>query len=102
MKVPKTAKKGDIIQIKTLIFHKMEPGVRKDEKTGKLIPRMIINKFVCSFNGKEMFSADLHPAIAANPYFAFHTKVSESGTFDFTWTDDKGKSVKASSKIAVN
>lgn len=101
IKVPKTAKKGDIIQIKTLVLHKMETGLRKDKKTKKLVPRMIINKFVATFNGKEVFSANMSPAISANPYFAFHTKATESGTFEFTWTDDKGKTVTASRKIAV-
>ncbi len=101
IKVPKTAKKGDIIQVKTLILHKMETGQRKDKKTKKLVPRMIINKFMVTFNGKEVFSADMHPAISANPYFAFHTKVAKSGTFEFSWTDDKGKTVKASRKITV-
>ncbi len=101
IKVPKTAKKGDIIKIKTLVLHKMETGFRKDRKTKKLVPRMIINKFVATFNGKEVFSANMSPAISANPYFAFHTKATESGTFEFTWTDDKGKTIKASRKIAV-
>ena len=101
IKVPKTAKKGDIIKIKTLVLHKMETGFRKDRKTKKLVPRMIINKFVATFNGKEVFSANMSPAISANPYFAFHTKATESGTFEFTWTDDKGKTVTASRKIAV-
>lgn len=101
IKVPKTAKKGDIIQIKTLVLHKMETGQRKDKKTKKKVPRMIINKFVATFDGKEVFSANMSPAISANPYFAFHTKATESGTFEFTWTDDKGKKVTASRKISV-
>jgi len=65
----------------------------KNKKTGKKIPRLIINKITVTFNGKEVVSADLHPAIAANPYFAFNYKVVESGTFKFMWTDDKGKTV---------
>jgi len=99
VKVPSSAKKGEVIQIKTLAPHKMETGRRKSK--GKLVPRMIINKFVAKFNGKEVFSTDMHPAISANPYFSFYAKVSESGTFEFSWTDDKGKTVKASRKITV-
>jgi len=44
----------------------------------------------------------MHPAIAANPYFAFYAKATESGTFDFVWTDDAGKTVKASGKMSVS
>src|SRR5262249_42643743 len=87
LKLPKEAKKGDVIEIKTLLPHVMESGQRKD-KDGKLIPRRIINKFACEFNGKPVFAVDLEPAIAANPYMQFHAKVEESGTFRFSWTDD--------------
>ncbi len=102
IKVPKKAKAGDIILIKTLYSHKMETGLRKDKKTGKIIPRMIINSFACKFDGKEVFSATLYPANAANPYFAFFAKATKSGTFDFAWTDDAGKKVSAQAKIAVS
>ena len=100
IKVPKKAAKGEIVQIKTLISHKMETGTRKDKK-GKLIPRNIINKFSCAVNGKEVMSANMYPAVAANPYFAFHVRAMESGTFEFTWTDDGGKEIKASKKMTV-
>ena len=90
VKLPKTAAKGEVIQIKTLISHTMESGQRKDRKTGEKIPRKIINKFVCTFNGKEVFSADWHGAISANPYMSFYTMATESGEFEFTWTDDSG------------
>ena len=102
IKVPKKAKAGQLVQIKTLYSHKMETGLRKDKKTGKIIPRKIINSFACKFNGKEVISATIHPALAANPYFAFFAKVNESGTFDFTWTEDGGKTVSAQAKISVS
>jgi sulfur-oxidizing protein SoxZ len=101
VKVPKSASKGDIIQIKTLISHKMETGTRKG-KDGKLIPRMIINNFTCSFEGKEVFSANMHPAVAANPYFAFYATATKSGNFEFAWTDDKGKKVTQKRPIKVS
>lgn len=89
VKVPKTASAGEVITIKTLISHKMESGQRKD-KEGNVIPREIINKFSCEFNGTPVFSCDIAPAISANPYFEFNAKVMESGTFKFTWVDDNG------------
>ena len=89
VKVPKTAAAGEVIVIKTLISHEMESGQRKD-KEGNPIPRKIINKFTCEFNGQTVFSCDLDPAISANPYFEFSAKVPESGTYKFTWVDDDG------------
>ena len=101
VRMPATAKAGEVVEVKTLISHEMESGQRKD-KDGKTIPRKIINKFVCEFNGKPVFTADLDPAIAANPYIQFHAKVDESGTFKFTWTDDDGTITTAEEKITVS
>jgi len=101
VKVPKKVKKGEAFQVKTLVSHKMETGQRKDKKTGNKIPRMIINKFVCMYNGKEVFSADWHPAISANPYLAFYVKATESGKLDMTWTEDNGKTTTKTAKVNV-
>ena len=101
LKLPKEAKKSEVIEIKTLLPHVMETGLRKD-KDGKTIPRKIINKFACEFNGKQVFAVDLEPAIAANPYMQFHAKVEESGTFKFTWTDDDGSVTTAEEGITVS
>jgi sulfur-oxidizing protein SoxZ len=100
IKLPKDAKKGEIIQIKTLVAHLMESGQRRD-KDGKIIPRMIINNFTCTFNGKPVFSCGLESAIAANPYVQFSAKVEESGTFKFSWVDDDGNAITAQETIAV-
>jgi sulfur-oxidizing protein SoxZ len=100
IKLPKDAKTGEIIQIKTLISHVMETGLRKDA-SGNVIPRKIINKFTCEFNGKPVFSADIEAAVAANPYLQFAAKVEESGTFKFTWIDDDGTVTTAEEKITV-
>ena len=102
IKVPKTAAAGDVIKIKTLISHKRESGQRKDKKTGELIPRMIINRFSVEFNGAEIFSCDLEPAVSANPYFEFSARVNESGTFKFKWVDDDGTVIEAEKEIAVS
>ena len=100
IKLPKEAKKGEVIEIKTLIAHVMETGLRKDA-SGAIIPRKIINKFTCEFNGKPVFSADIEPAVAANPYIQFNAKVDESGTFKFTWVDDDGTVTTTEEKITV-
>jgi sulfur-oxidizing protein SoxZ len=100
VRVPKSAKKGEMIEIKTLISHEMESGQRKDS-AGKTIPRQIINKFVAEFNGKQVFAADWHSAISANPYQSFFYKASETGEFKFSWKDDNGQTYTSTSKIEV-
>ena len=88
--LPQRAKRGDVIEIKTLIQHPMETGYRLDSK-GAAIPRDIINRFTCTYNGDEVFRAELHPAISANPFIAFSTVVTETGELVFSWTDDRGQ-----------
>jgi sulfur-oxidizing protein SoxZ len=87
--VPKQARKGDVIDIKVLISHPMESGQRHDD-SGQIIPRKIINTFVCAWNGEEVMSAELFPAIAANPFLSFTAIATESGTISMTWVDDDG------------
>jgi sulfur-oxidizing protein SoxZ len=98
--VPPKAKKGEVIEIKTLISHGMETGFRPSHN-GSILPRDIITNFVCRYNGTEVFRAELYPAIAANPFLVFHTVATESGTLEFTWTGDNGFSAKESVKIEV-
>ena len=101
VKVPKTAKAGEIVRIKTLISHKMDTGLIKDKKTGELIPMNIINSFVATFNGKLVFEAKPAAAISANPYISFYLKVPESGDLEMTWKDMKGKTWTAKKTITV-
>jgi sulfur-oxidizing protein SoxZ len=98
--VPPRAKRGQIIEIKTLISHIMETGFRRTE-TGDPIPRDIITDFTCTYGGVEIFRADLHQAISANPFITFFTVATESGTLVFRWTGDNGMEETAQAKITV-
>jgi len=99
--VPPRAKRGEIIEIKTLISHPMETGFRRTQ-LGAVIPRDIVRQFVCTYNGTEVFRAELHPAISANPFLVFSTVATESGTLAFHWTGDNGFSVTESVAISVD
>ena len=98
--VPKRAKRGDVVEIKTLMSHIMETGYRRTA-AGELVPRDIITSFTCRFNGEEIFRAEFFPAIAANPFLSFFTVATASGKFDFEWIGDKGFSETATASIAV-
>jgi sulfur-oxidizing protein SoxZ len=98
--VPKQAKKGEIISIRALISHEMETGFRPNN-VGQLIPRNIIKDFVCTYDGVEIFRAELFSAVSANPYIAFTTVATASGTITMKWTGDNGFSATESVKIVV-
>jgi sulfur-oxidizing protein SoxZ len=88
--MPKTAKKGEIIEIKTLITHPMETGYRRNDM-GAAIPRDIISLLTVKYAGEEVFRMDFFPGVAANPFASFTTIATETGEIVFTWTDEKGE-----------
>src|SRR6202158_1247675 len=98
--VPAKVKRGQAFEIKTLISHVMETGYRYTT-VGARIPRDIVTFFSCSYNGEEIFRADLSPAISANPFITFFTVATESGKFDFEWIGDRGFTETASASITV-
>ena len=100
VKVPKSAKAGEAVVLKTLISHPMESGQRKN-KDGALIPRSIINRFTCDFNGKNVIDVTLEPAISTNPYIEFEAVVPEAGEFKFTWYDDDGSVYEDTKPIEI-
>ena len=100
IKVSPNPRRGDVIEIKTLISHEMETGFRHSS-TGAPIPRDIITTFVATYNGEEIFSARLFPAIAANPFITFHTIATESGILEFSWDGDNGYAAREQVKITV-
>lgn len=103
IRIPKTIASGEAFQIKTLIPHTMESGLRKNKQTGQHYPRSIIHTFVCKLDGAEVFRATLHPAISANPYLSFFLKAERDGELEFVWSDDDGVEtrLKKSFKVQV-
>lgn len=98
--VPREAKRGEVIEVRALIQHPMETGFRRTH-LGEPIARNIITRFACRYNGTEVFRADFHSAVSANPYISFFTVAAESGTLTFTWTGDNGFSANAEATISV-
>ena len=86
---PATAGRGEVIQVRVTIAHGMETGYRPG-MDGRRVPRDILRTFSCRYNGETVFSAELYPAIAANPFFAFHLVADQSGTLEFEWQGDHG------------
>ena len=100
VKVPKSAAAGEAVSIKTLISHPMESGQRKD-KAVNTIPRTMIKRFTCEFNGQNVIDVTMEPAISTNPYIEFAAVVSEAGEFKFTWYDDDGSVYEDTKPIAL-
>jgi sulfur-oxidizing protein SoxZ len=97
---PTSARKGELMEIRTLIAHPMETGYRAGAD-GRTLPRDILRRFTCRYNDEVVFSAELYPAIAANPYLAFNVVATASGALGFTWEGDNGFAQTESVNITV-
>mgnify|MGYP001423381771 CR=1 FL=1 len=98
--VPRTARSGEIIEVRALVQHPMETGYRRSSD-GDMLPRDLIRRFSCRFvatakdsvgkdAGELVFSATFYAAVAANPYLSFNLRAATSGTLEFLWEGDKG------------
>lgn len=100
LNLPARVRRGDVFEIRALVAHPMETGLRTGPD-GSRLPRHIIEQFVCTYDGVEVFRATLHPAITANPYLAFFTRATQSGLIECTWIDDRGERQRASAPVTV-
>lgn len=87
--LPRPAPRGDVVPVRVTIAHPMEVGLRW-QGDGNMTPRNILTSFECRLDGMLVFAADLHQAVAANPYLAFWLRAERSGMLELTWTGDYG------------
>ena len=100
VQAPTTAQRGQVILIRATIGHAMETGYRRGSD-GKMLPRDLIRRFTCTWQGVPLFAANFHAAMSANPYVAFHLRVMESGTLVLNWVGDNGFAHTRSHTITV-
>lgn len=93
--LPPQVRRGEPFEVRLLVAHAMETGHRADSQ-GRRVPRDIVRRVECRFDGEVVFAADLHAAIAANPYIAFSLVVQGDGTLVVNWSGDRGFAHSAS------
>lgn len=98
--MPEAARKGEIVDIKARIRHRMETGYRVDSM-GQPIPRHIVKRFTVTYAGEEVFGMDLTQGVAANPFIAFSTVATQTGELVFAWEDDRGEVVTVRKRLTV-
>ena len=98
--IPPQVRRGEVFEVRTTIAHPMETGFRPGPD-GAVLPRNIVERLICTYNGEEVFRAVLSPAISANPFLSFTTVAAETGTLVLTWTGDGGFSQTETATITV-
>src|SRR3954470_11461093 len=98
IQIPAEAKRGELIAVRIAIQHPMETGFRFD-MMGRPIPKNVVNTLTCTYNGVEVFRAEMGSGISANPYLQFYTRAVASGELVFDWVDDAGE--RGSERVAI-
>jgi sulfur-oxidizing protein SoxZ len=99
IRIPRQARAGEVIEIRTLMEHPMESGIRGANLSA--VPRDMLGRLLVRMNGETVFAADLGNGTAANPYHVFFVRVQRTSEFEFTWTDERGRSARATARVQV-
>ena len=92
--------KGETVEVKALMNHPMETGLRKDKKTGEVIPAHFIQEVVAKHGDNTVMTAHWSGGVSKNPYIAFKFSGAAAGdNVELTWTDNKGETETASAEI---
>lgn len=100
LRLPATARPGEVVEVRLLMQHPMETGFRPDAG-GRTVPRNILRRIEARFEGELVFAADLFPAITANPYLAFSWRATKSGTLTVSIEGDHGVAQRETAVITV-
>ncbi|MDQ7015423.1 MAG: thiosulfate oxidation carrier complex protein SoxZ [Gammaproteobacteria bacterium] len=84
--------KGGVTTVKALMSHPMETGLRKNKKTGEMIPAHHITEVVAIIEGKTVFTANWSGAVSKNPYLSFKADGAKGDKVKLSWIDNKGGS----------
>lgn len=91
---------GDVADVKVLMNHPMETGLRKDAKTGQLVPAHFIQEVSATINGKSVLSAEIGGGVSKNPYLGFKVKGAKAGDkVVVNWVDNTGDKNSAEATI---
>lgn len=99
LRVPRSARAGEAFEVRCLIEHPMETGLRSE--AGRTVPRDLLNRLTVRANGEVVLDAELRNGTAANPYHVFFLRLDRTSELEFTWSDERGRSVRASARVQV-
>lgn len=99
MKMRATAK-GGMTDVRVLMSHPMETGLRKDG-SGKFIPLNFIQNVTVKLNGKTVIDGQISQAVSRNPVFSFRLKGGKTGDkIEVSWVDNMGENNKTETALA--
>lgn len=99
IRAPRSARAGEAVEIRTLMEHPMETGLRRDG--GRVLPRDLLHRLDVLVNGEVALTAALRNGTAANPYHVFFLRLERSSDIECVWTDEAGRTARVTARITV-
>lgn len=92
---------GDKVEVRVLMAHEMETGLRKDAN-GKLVPAHFIQNVTVAHEGRTVLAAQWGTSISKNPFLHFRFKGGKPGDkVKITWVDNEGETRSDEATIAA-
>ncbi len=95
VRLPGSAEKGEVVEIRTLIDHPMITGLSSPA------PRDMLERFVARMNGEVVFTFDFDNGTSANPYLVFFVRIEETSVFELVWTHEDGTTFTSEGEVRV-
>lgn len=83
--------KAGLVQVKSLITHPMDTGLRRTSK-GEKIPAHYISEVKVEANGDTVMAANWTGSISKNPFISFNYAGAKGDVVKLSWKDNMGKS----------
>lgn len=99
LRVPRSARPGEAVEIRVLMEHPMETGLRQEG--GRSVPRDLLDRMVVRVNGEVALQAELRNGVSANPYFVFFLRLQRTSEVEFAFSDELGRSVRSMARVTV-
>ncbi len=96
---PKKYANGEVVNVSFMVMHPMETGMRKDKKTGEIVPAQYINSVKFEYKGKVITTMNVWESLSANPVFTTYMKIDGEGELRVTYTENTGAVSQTSMKI---
>lgn len=91
---------GEGADVKILISHPMETGLRKDAKTGQLVPAHHVTEVTITQNGETVLTSEMGGGVSKNPLIGFRLKSAKAGDkLHVKWVDNLGESGEEDAEI---
>lgn len=99
IRAPRSARAGEVVEIRTLVEHPMETGLRQEG--GRLVPRNLLTQLTVRVNGEVAMQVEFRNGSAANPYHVFFLRMERASEVEVSCIDQEGRAARSSARIAL-